>query len=212
MYKMRQDVRLFSYCLAIMLWFSSFMTLYPSLHIYAQEQNTQAVPSDEGGPIKIRCSSGSLVDTAAECPSSGECPSSIPIHTGLLQCSSAPKDNLDRSTEQPGSRVKFQSINITTDKRIYKPGEVVNITIKNTGATTLTFPNSILGLTIENAVTHDKYPLLSKQSITTLDSGGQKTIKWDQKDTFGQQVKEGNYTAFAHSGLINASRTFYIMK
>lgn len=215
MYTIKQDVLLLSSSLAIILWFAWFIILYSSLPIYAQDQNTQAVPSDEGEPAKIRCSSGSLVDIAAECPSSDQCPSSIPVDENILQCTPGPilrENSLNSSTRQLGNSIQFQSINITTDKEIYKPGEVVNITIKNTGASALTFPNSILGLTIQNAITHEKYPLFSKPVITTLDSGGQKIIKWDQKDSFGQQVKEGNYTAFASSGLINANSTFYLVK
>lgn len=59
---------------------------------------------------------------------------------------------------------------------------------KNSGTELLTFPNSILRLTIENAVTHEKYPLFAAQVITTLDSGGTKTLKWNQSDSFRQQT------------------------
>ncbi|MDQ5868302.1 MAG: hypothetical protein M3530_01090 [Thermoproteota archaeon] len=119
---------------------------------------------------------------------------------------------MNSSLLQVGNSPQFQSINITTDKISYKPGEVVNITIKNTGAEVLTFPNSILGLTIQSAVTHEKYSLFSAQVITTLDSGGEKSLKWDQRDSFGQQVKDDNYTASTSSGLINANTTFSVVK
>mgnify|MGYP003585510865 FL=1 len=39
-------------------------------------------------------------------------------------------------------------INITTDKQTYNPGEIVGISIKNSGSEQLAFPNSALGLKI----------------------------------------------------------------
>jgi hypothetical protein len=46
-----------------------------------------------------------------------------------------------------------------------------------------------------------------------LDSGQEKSLKWDQRDSFGQQVKDGNYTASSTSGgLINANTTFSVVK
>jgi hypothetical protein len=202
-------------CSAILIWFSSFIILSPNFAIYAQNEDGQAVPSDEGEPAKIRCSNGSLVERAPECPSSDQCPSSTPSGNDVLQCTPNPilrENNLNSSLLQVGNSPQFQSINITTDKISYKPGEVVNITIKNTGAEVLTFPNSILGLTIQSAVTHEKYSLFSAQVITTLDSGGEKSLKWDQRDSFGQQVKDDNYTASTSSGLINANTTFSVVK
>jgi hypothetical protein len=202
-------------CSAILIWFSSFIILSPNFAIYAQNEDGQAVPSDEVEPAKIRCSNGSLVERAPECPSSDQCPSSAPSGNDVLQCTQSPilrENNLNTSLLQVGNSPQFQSINITTDKKSYKPGELVNITIKNTGAVVLTFPNSILGLTIQSAATHEKYPLFSAQVITTLDSGGEKSLKWDQRDSFGQQVKDDNYTASTSSGLINANTTFSVVK
>ena len=70
---------------------------------------------------------------------------------------------------------------ISTNKSRYKFGEIVSITIKNIGTDPLTFPNSILGLKIENTNTQEKYPLTSAQVINTLDSGGSKSLKWNQR-------------------------------
>ena len=223
---------------AIIFWCSSLIILSPNFVIYAQSEDSQAVPSDEGGqvvpsddgvipsddggpvvqsaegePGKIRCSNGSLVERSTECPPSDRCPSSTPSINDILQCTLIPilqGNNLNTSLSQVGNSKQFQNINITTNKKSYKPGEVVNITIKNTGAVALTFPNSILGLTIESEDTREKYPLFSAQVITTLDSGGEKSLKWDQKDSFGQQVKEGNYTGSTSSGLINSNTTFFV--
>jgi hypothetical protein len=106
----------------------------------------------------------------------------------------------------------LESLSISTDKPIYKIGEIVNITINNTGTDPLTFPNSILGLQIENSITHEKYPLLAAQVITILDSGGSRMLKWNQMNAFGQQVEAGNYTAITSTGSTSANRTFTVMK
>lgn len=114
------------------------------------------------------------------------------------------------SINEVGNTGQVQILTITTDKKSYRPREIVNITVKNSGTEPLTFPNSILGLTIENAVTHEKYPLFAAQVITTLDSGGTKTLKLNQSDSFGQQVRPDNYTASVSSGGANASTTFTV--
>jgi hypothetical protein len=105
-----------------------------------------------------------------------------------------------------------ESLTISTDKPFYKIGELVNITINNTGTDPLTFPNSILGLQIENSVTHEKYPLYAAQVITILDSGGSRMLKWNQMNSFGQQVEAGNYTAITSTGSTTANTTFTVMK
>ena len=75
---------------------------------------------------------------------------------------------------------------------------------------TIDFSERSLGLRIENSKTHEKYPLLSAQVITTLDSGGKKSVNWDQIDSTGKNVRPGNYTATTSTGLINANVTFAI--
>ena len=109
-----------------------------------------------------------------------------------------------------GNQGQHQAIAMTTDKSAYSRGEVVNITISNTGTEPLTFPNAALGLRIENSKTHETYPLLSAQVITTLDSGGKKSINWDQTNSNGKNVRAGNYTASTWTGLLNANVTFAI--
>jgi flagellar hook assembly protein FlgD len=53
---------------------------------------------------------------------------------------------------------------------------------------------------------------MSAQVITVLDSGGTKSVKWDQKDSNGQQVGPGNYTASISTGLLTANKTFSILQ
>lgn len=170
---------------------------------------------------KIRCSNGSIVDTSSECPLSDTCPQ---LGNGTLECSSnLSTDNenkvqvMDNSSNsdktvlnEVGNQGQHQAIVMTTDKNKYAPGEVVNITIRNIGTEPLTFPNAAFGLRIENSKTHEKYPLLSAQIITTQDSGGRKSVNWDQIDSSGKNVQAGNYTASISTGSLNANVTFAI--
>jgi hypothetical protein len=155
----------------------------------------------------VRCYAGNLVRSQTECPSTDICPS--PESNQTVTCSSSPSTG-----SFPFPQVKSDksgALVITTSKPSYKFGEIVNITIKNAGTDPLTFPNSVLGLKIENSITHEKYPLFAAQVIIVLDSGGTKSVRWNQHDSFGNQVKEGNYTAFTSSGSANASATFAIV-
>ena len=173
---------------------------------------------------KIRCSNGAIVDTPSECPLSDTCPSTPQLGNGTLECSSNSltnnennvqvTDNSSTSDEtllnEVGNQGQHQAIDMTTDKNTYTPGEVVNITIRNIGTEPLTFPNAALGLKIENSKTHETYPLLSAQVITTLDSGGKKSVNWDQTDSSGKNVQAGNYTASTSTGSFGANVTFAI--
>ena len=181
--------------------FSSFLTLYldSTSQISGQENRDQGL---------VRCSAGNLVRSSTECPSTDVCPPSEKLGT-VVQCSPA---QVPKPLQTNGDNQQIGSINISTSKPAYIFGEIVNITIKNVGTEPITFPNSILGLKIENAITHAKYPLFSAQVITTLDSGGSKSLKWNQKDSFGKQVGEGNYTASTSSGSLIANTTFSIVK
>jgi hypothetical protein len=158
----------------------------------------QVLGQDAQTPGLVRCSAGNLVRSQTECPSTDVCPSPEPNQT--VTCSPNPSK---RSLTFPQiNSNESTALLISTSKPSYKFGEIVNITIKNAGADPLTFPNSILGLKIENSITHEKYPLFAAQVITVLDSGGTKSVRWNQHDSFGKQVKEGNYTAFTSAGSV----------
>jgi hypothetical protein len=101
-------------------------------------------------------------------------------------------------------------INITTDKQIYNPGEIVGISIKNLGSEQLTFPNSALGLKIRNLASNELYPILSSQVITILGPGDSKSLQWDQIGIDGNQVPSGNYSASVNSGINTAETSFSI--
>lgn len=101
-------------------------------------------------------------------------------------------------------------INITTDKQIYNPGEIVGISIKNLGSEQLTFPNSALGLKIRNLASNELYPILSSQVITILGPGDSKSLRWDQMGIDGNQAPSGNYSASVNSGINTAETSFSI--
>ncbi|MDW0165492.1 MAG: hypothetical protein QN650_06195 [Nitrososphaeraceae archaeon] len=101
-------------------------------------------------------------------------------------------------------------LNITTDKQTYNPGEIVSISIKNLGSEELTFPNSALGLKIENLATNELYPILSSQVITILGPGDSKSLQWDQIGIDGNQAPSGNYSASVNSGINTAETSFSI--
>jgi hypothetical protein len=207
----------------------TLLTYQPVNLIFGQEETNQTGQQGESSSSskeqsqqqeKIRCSNGSIVDTASECPLSDICPPTPQLGNGTLECSSnslaidEATNNVSKTEEtllnEVGNQGQHQAIDITTDKSTYVPGEVVNITISNIGTEPLTFPNAALGLRIENSKTHEKYPLLSAQVITTLDSGGKKSLNWDQIDSSGKNVRPGNYTATTSTGSLNANVTFAI--
>jgi uncharacterized cupredoxin-like copper-binding protein len=85
------------------------------------------------------------------------------------------------------------SLQLSTNKKTYKPGETVIITLKNNGKGTLEFSDSTLGLTIQNTKTHQKTGMVGSQVMSELKPGESKTIQWDQKDIDGKQVQVGAY-------------------
>jgi hypothetical protein len=87
------------------------------------------------------------------------------------------------------------TLQLSTNKKIYKPGETVIVTLKNNGKSTLEFSDSTLGLIIENTKTHQKAGLVGSPVMCELKPGESKIIQWDQKDTEGNQTKTGTYNA-----------------
>jgi hypothetical protein len=101
-----------------------------------------------------------------------------------------------------------EMLDIETDKQTYNAGEIVNILITNKGSGELTFPNSALGLTIENLASNELYPILSSQVITILGPGDSKSLRWDQIGVNGNQAPAGNYSASVDSEIGTAQTTF----
>jgi hypothetical protein len=82
---------------------------------------------------------------------------------------------------------------LSTNKKMYKPGEIVAITLKNNGNSTLEFSDSTLGLIIQNTKTHQKTGIFGSQVMSELKPGESKTVQWNQKDVDGKQVQSGTY-------------------
>ena len=112
------------------------------------------------------------------------------------------------------------TLQITTDKQRYMLGETVFVTIKNKMNIPLEFPDSILGLNIENVMTGQKAGLLAAQVISGLKPNESKTFQWDQKDTNANQTAPGIYKAetssitrdLHYNQPITANTTFSIKK
>jgi type II secretory pathway pseudopilin PulG len=87
------------------------------------------------------------------------------------------------------------SLEITTDKENYGPGDVVAITITNTGDVPIEFPDSFLGLQIKNVDTGQVFPLDAQPVIVTFEPGASATFQF----TYEELVSE------IGAGLISAT-------
>jgi len=97
------------------------------------------------------------------------------------------------------------TLQISTDKLTYVQGETVIVTIKNNLRLPLEFPDSLLGLNIENVKTGQKAGLLAAQVISELKPMESKIFQWDQKDTNANQAEPGIYKAQTSSVRNNTS-------
>jgi len=100
----------------------------------------------------------------------------------------------------PIYHILAQSLQITTTL-----GETVVITIKNNGKYPLEFPDSLLGLKMQNTKTGHEAGLLASQVMSQLSPNQSKTIQWDQKDIDGKQVQAGTYNARTSLAASNSS-------
>jgi flagellar hook assembly protein FlgD len=94
---------------------------------------------------------------------------------------------------------------ITTDEARYRIGEPVTITVRNIGDETLTFPNSAVGLKIQNTNTGQIYNIAAAQVTTELEPGASKAMTWNQNDDNGNNVPAGDYTATVQTILSSSS-------
>jgi hypothetical protein len=98
------------------------------------------------------------------------------------------------SSDKPKLPEKNHTLEVKVNKNRFVAGETVIITVKNNGAETLTFPDSALGLMIENVVTKERFGFFAAQVLTSLKPGESKSIKWDQHSIDGTQAEMGKYT------------------
>jgi hypothetical protein len=95
--------------------------------------------------------------------------------------------------------INNSTLQITTDKQRYVSGEIVIVTIKNKLKIPIEFPDSLLGLNIENIKTGQKAGLLAAQVVSELKPNESKTFQWDQKDSNANQAEPGVYKAESSS-------------
>ena len=125
------------------------------------------------------------------------------IYAGNNSISSGNQINPIASRNNTGTN--NSTLQISTDKLTYVPGETVIVTIKNNLRFPLEFADSLLGLNIENVKTGQKAGLLAAQVISELKPMESKTFQWDQKDTNANQVEPGIYKAQTSSVRNNTS-------
>ena len=112
------------------------------------------------------------------------------------------KEFLDNNIQ--GSSSSSSVLVITTNEARYRVDEPVTITVKNIGDETLTFPNSALGLKIQNTNTGQMYSVVAAQVTTELEPGASRMLTWNQEDGNGNNVPAGDYTATAQ-GILSSS-------
>jgi archaellum component FlaG (FlaF/FlaG flagellin family) len=105
------------------------------------------------------------------------------------------KEFLDNNIQGSSSSSSSSVLVITTNEARYRVGEPVTITVKNIGDETLTFPNSAMGLKIENMNTGQMYSVVAAQVTTELEPGASRMLTWNQEDGNGNNVPAGDYIA-----------------
>ena len=114
------------------------------------------------------------------------------------------KEFLDNNI-QGSSTSSSSALVITTNEARYRVGEPVTITVKNIGDETLTFPNSTMGLKIQNMNTGQMYSVVAAQVTTELEPEASRMLTWNQEDGNGNNVPAGDYTATAQGILSSPS-------
>jgi archaellum component FlaG (FlaF/FlaG flagellin family) len=109
-------------------------------------------------------------------------------------------DNNIQGSSSSSSRVLV----ITTNEARYRVDEPVTITVKNIGDETLIFPNSAVGLKIQNTNTGQMYSVVAAQVTTELEPGASRMLTWNQEDGNDNNVPAGDYTATAQ-GILSSS-------
>lgn len=154
----------------------------------------------------VRCTAGNLVKSPSECPSTDLCAppnSNSTVHCTVRDLPQAP------SVNQVIYGNESEAVNITTERKTYHIGDIVRVTVNNSGTQPLTLSNSTAQVIVRSLDTDQTYPISSTGPVKfTLDTGASRNFTWDQKDIKGQQVKPGNYSASVSIGSLNANATF----
>jgi len=98
-------------------------------------------------------------------------------------------------------------LEITTNEETYTSGQLVTMTVTNDGNEALDFPNSVLGLEIENVDTDEVYPLVSAQVITTVEPGESRTFEFTYEELVSE-IGTGTIEARVGGDGCSANTTF----
>ncbi|MBI2590007.1 PKD domain-containing protein [Candidatus Berkelbacteria bacterium] len=92
---------------------------------------------------------------------------------------------------KPIEKPKVISVSLTTSKSIYKPAELVEFTLKNTGEAKVQLPNGAPFKILQGSTAI--FEPISTQALIDLSIGQSKTWTWDQKKSDGLTAASGNY-------------------
>ena len=99
-------------------------------------------------------------------------------------------------------------LEIATNEETYMSGgDNITINVTNDGNEALEFPNSVLGLEIENLGTGDIFPLVSAQVITALEAGESRTFQFTYEELVSE-IGTGTIEARVGGDGCLASTTF----
>ena len=99
-------------------------------------------------------------------------------------------------------------LEIATNEETYMSGgDNITINVTNDGNEALEFPNSVLGLEIENVDTGETYPIISAQVITTLEPGESRNFEFTY-DELVSEIGTGTVKASVSTEVCSASTTF----
>jgi hypothetical protein len=118
--------------------------------------------------------------------------------------------NATAATDGEGSVEEEQQqcqLGITSDKQIYKSGDIVTITVINNSDQALDFPDTSLGLGIQNLDTGEGYPVFSGQAITTLQPGKSETFRYNYEELVSE-IGTGTIEFSVSGYQCSASNTF----
>jgi hypothetical protein len=162
--------------------------------------------SGQVGQGLVRCTAGNLVKSPSECPSTDLC--APPNNSSIVHCTSRELPPAS-SVSQVIYGNESEAVNITTERKVYNLGDIVKMTVNNSGTQPLTFSNSTIQVVVKSLDTNQSYPVSSSGPVRfTLDTDASRNFTWDQKDVEGQQAKPGNYSASVSVGSLNANATF----
>ncbi len=116
-----------------------------------------------------------------------------------------------RNPEYHGS-IFANQISLSTDKQIYKKGEMINFTITNIGIRPVHFSGVNSKIEIKNLVMNETFIPSTVLVSSIIPSGGSKVITWNQKEFTERQVQPGRYIGIVTTGILNSNVTFYIKK